>query len=66
MCDRGMLKRLEELAIRKAGVFGRTLTDMQLAEEMKSLVKWHEERANALAALDGETVENAGGKKGEA
>ena len=66
MCDRGMLKRLEELAIRKAGVFGRTLTDTRLAEEMKSLAKWHEERANVLAALDGETVENIGGKKGEA
>lgn len=66
MCDRGMLRRLEELAIRKAGVFGRTLTDTRLAEEMKSLAKWHEERANVLAALDGETVENIGGKKGEA
>lgn len=66
MCERGMLMRLEELAIRKAGVFGRTLTDMQLAEEMKTLAKWHEERVNALAALGGEAVENIGGKKGEA
>ena len=66
MCDRGMLRRLEELAIRKAGVFGRTLTDTRLAEEMKSLAKWHEERANVLAALDGESVNSDGGRENEA
>lgn len=65
MCETGMLRRLEELAIRKASVYGRTLTDMRLAEEMKSLAKWHEERLAVLASLEGEVLPTKGENNNE-
>ena len=50
------LKGLEELAERKASVYGRVLTDINLAQEMQELAKFHGDRANSLADLTGECV----------
>ena len=61
-----ILRRLEELAARKATVYGRTLTDQELAEFMQGLAEKHTERGMALAALDGalpkENEKQGGGK----
>ncbi len=51
------LKRLEELAARKASVYGRTLTDQELAQYMQGLAQSHTERTQRLAELDGEMLE---------
>ena len=48
------LKKLEILAQRKACVYGRTLTDVQLAKLMQELVSLHGERAEKLSRLLGE------------
>lgn len=48
------LKKLELLAQRKASVYGRTLTDVQLSKLMQDLAKVHEERAQTLSSLLGE------------
>ncbi len=61
-----ILRRLEELAARKASVYGRTLTDQTLAEFMQELAQKHTERGAALAALEGELPkenEKQGGEK---
>ena len=60
MSDVDRLKRLEELAERKASVYGRVLTDIALAEEMQGIAKFHQERKSALALLLGEEVEKQG------
>ena len=54
------LKRLELLASRKAAVYGRTLTDVTLAETMQKLSEFHQERAQVIAQCLGEEVENGG------
>ena len=51
------LKRLEGLALRKASVYGRVLTDVTLAEEMQALAEFHGERLQALASLFGEDMD---------
>ena len=48
------LKKLEILAQRKACVYSRTLTDVQLAKMMQELVSLHGERAERLSMLLGE------------
>ena len=48
------LKKLEGLAVRKASLYGRVLTDIRLAEAMQELAKFHEDRKNSLAELMGE------------
>lgn len=48
------LKKLEILAQRKACVYSRTLTDVQLAKLMQELVSLHGERAEKLSQLLGE------------
>ena len=48
------LKKLEILAQRKACVYGRTLTDVQLAKLMQELVSLHGDRAEKLSLLLGE------------
>ncbi len=48
------LEKLERLAQRKASVYGRVLTDVELAETMKQLACLHGERAERLSALLGE------------
>ena len=65
------LKKLEILAQRKACVYSRTLTDMQLAKMMQELVSLHGERAERLSSLLGEECtakveveENEAGKTG--
>ena len=47
------LKRMEGLAERKAGLYGRVLTDVALANEMQDLAKFHGDRAQSLADLMG-------------
>ena len=49
-----MLKKLELLAQRKASVYGRTLTDVQLSGLMQDLAKVHGQRAQTLSSLLGE------------
>ena len=48
------LKKLEILAQRKACVYSRTLTDVQLAAMMQQLVVLHGRRAERLSSLLGE------------
>ena len=48
------LKKLEILAQRKACVYSRTLTDVQLAAMMQQLVALHGKRAEKLSTLLGE------------
>ena len=48
------LKKLEILAQRKASVYGRTLTDVELSGLMQDLAKLHGERAQTLSSLLGE------------
>lgn len=55
--DYKCLKRVEELAARKASVYGRTLTDQELAQYMQGLAERHTKRAQRLAELDGEMPE---------
>lgn len=47
------LMQLERLAVRKAEVYGRVLTDVSLAGEMQALAKFHGERESALAQILG-------------
>lgn len=56
------LKEMEGLAERKAALFGRTLTDAALADEMCKLADMHNERTQSLADLLGED----GGESNEA
>ena len=65
------LKKLEILAQRKACVYSRTLTDVQLAAMMQQLVALHGKRAEKLSTLLGEECkakveveEDEAGKKG--
>ena len=65
------LKKLEILAQRKACVYSRTLTDVQLAKMMQELAELHIERAEKLSQLLGEECkekveveENEAGKTG--
>ena len=58
------MKKLEDLAEKKAKIYARLLTDMHLAEEMKSLALRHEERKELLVKLMGEKArkrQNEGG-----
>ena len=59
------LKRLEELAVHKASVYGRTLTDQELAQYMQGLAQLHTERGQRLAELCGEMPEKTGKGSGE-
>ena len=45
---------LEDLAAKKASVYGKLLTDMRLADEMQKLSKNHEERKTLLVKLSAE------------
>ena len=60
------LKGLELLAMRKASVYGRTLTDVELANMMQALAKEHGLRAAALGALLGEKPQKDKGGDDEA
>ncbi len=60
------LKGLELLAMRKASMYGRTLTDVELANMMQALAKEHGLRAAALGALLGEKPQKGKGGDDEA
>lgn len=61
------LKKLELLGQRKASVYGRTLTDVQLSKLMQDLAKVHGERAQTLSSLLGEACKTeTGDEKDEA
>ena len=55
------LKKLELLGQRKASVYGRTLTDVQLSKWMQDLAKVHGERAQTLSSLLGEACKKETG-----
>ena len=48
------LKQMEALAERKAGLYGRVLTDATLANEMQDFAQFHGDRAQSLSDLIGE------------
>ena len=60
------LKGLERLAMRKASVYSRVLTDISLANEMQSLAEFHAGRMESLAQLLGEEVAKESGSEDEA
>lgn len=47
------LTEMEELAARKASLYGRTLTDVALANVMRDLAEFHGERVCSLGDLTG-------------
>ena len=51
------LIEMEGLAMRKASLYGRTLTDVALAEFMQELAELHAGRGNSLAELAGDSVD---------
>lgn len=48
-----LLGRAEELAVKKARIYSRLLTDSDLAEDMEALATRHEQRGKALKRLAG-------------